>query len=142
MRIPNRSGSPNSTATARSSCDVAAVDDRRAASGLGVDVDRLFAITFAVGSGLAGLGGALATDVVGGMDPSFPLKYLVVMLIVVTIGGANGILGALFGALLLGVLDVVGKYYVPSIGAFIIYAVMVVTLILRPRGLFAKGDGR
>ncbi len=120
----------------------AAVDDRRAASGLGVDVDRLFAITFAVGSGLAGLGGALATDVVGGMDPSFPLKYLVVMLIVVTIGGANGILGALFGALLLGVLDVAGKYYVPSIGAFIIYAVMVVTLILRPRGLFARGDGR
>ena len=81
-------------------------------------------------------------DVVGGIDPSFPLKYLVIMLIVVTIGGANGILGALFGALLLGVLDVAGKYYVPSIGAFIIYAVMVATLILRPRGLFAKGDGR
>jgi branched-chain amino acid transport system permease protein len=120
----------------------AAVDDSRAASGLGVDVDRLFAITFAVGSGLAGLGGALAADVVGGIDPTFPQKYLVVMLIVVTIGGANGILGALFGALLLGVLDVLGKYYAPSIGAFIIYAVMVVTLILRPRGLFAKGDGR
>ena len=57
-------------------------------------------------------------------------------------GGANGILGALAAALLLGVLDVAGKYYVPSIGAFIIYAVMVVTLILRPRGLFARGDGR
>ena len=55
----------------------------------------LFAVTFAVGSGLAGLGGALAADVVGGIDPSFPLKYLVIMLIVVTIGGANGILGAL-----------------------------------------------
>jgi branched-chain amino acid transport system permease protein len=120
----------------------AAVDDSRAASGLGVDVDTLFAVTFAVGSGLAGLGGALAADVVGGIDPSFPLKYLVVMLIVVTIGGSNGILGARFGALLLGVLDVAGKYYVPSIGAFIIYAVMVLTLILRPRGLFAKGDGK
>ena len=120
----------------------AAVDDARAASGLGVNIDVLFAITFAVGSGLAGLGGALAADVVGGVDPSFPLKFLVVMLIVVTIGGANGILGALFGALLLGVLDVLGKYYAPSIGAFIIYAVMVVTLILRPRGLFARGDGR
>ena len=120
----------------------AAVDDRRAASGLGIDVDRLFAITFAVGSGLAGLGGALAADVVGGIDPSFPLKYLVIMLIVVVIGGQNGILGALFGALLLGVLDVLGKYYVPSIGAFIIYAAMVATLILRPRGLFARGEGR
>jgi branched-chain amino acid transport system permease protein len=120
----------------------AAVDDARVASGLGIDVDLLFAITFAVGSGLAGLGGALAADVVGGIDPTFPLKFLVIMLIVVTVGGANGILGALVGALLLGILDVAGKYYVPSIGAFIIYFVMVVTLILRPQGLFARGDGR
>ena len=120
----------------------AAVDDARVASGLGVNVDFLFAITFAVGSGLAGLGGALAADVVGGIDPSFPLKFMVTFLIVVVVGGSNGILGALVGALLLGVLDVAGKYYVPSIGAFIIYFVMVATLILRPQGLFAKGDGR
>jgi len=120
----------------------AAVDDPRVASGLGVDVDRLFAITFAVGSGLAGLGGALAADVVGGIDPSFPLKFMVIFLIVVAIGGSNGILGALVGALLIGVLDVAGKYYAPSIGAFIIYAVMVVTLIFRPQGLFSKGEGR
>ncbi len=120
----------------------AAVDDPRVASGLGIDVDRLFAVTFAVGSGLAGLGGALAADVVGGIDPAFPLKFMVTFLIVVAIGGSSGIIGALVGALLLGVLDVAGKYYVPSIGAFIIYFVMVVTLILRPQGLFAKGDGR
>jgi branched-chain amino acid transport system permease protein len=120
----------------------AAVDDARVANGLGIDVDRIFAITFAVGSGLAGLGGALAADVVGGVDPSFPVKFLVAMLIVVTIGGSNGILGALFGALLLGVLDVAGKYYIPSIGAFIIYGVMVATLIVRPQGLFSRGDGR
>jgi branched-chain amino acid transport system permease protein len=120
----------------------AAVDDARVAQGLGIDVDRIFALVFAVGSGLAGLGGALAADVVGGIDPSFPVKFLVTFLIVVTIGGSNGIMGALFGSLLLGVLDVAGKYYVPSIGAFIIYAVMVVTLIVRPQGLFARGDGR
>ena len=120
----------------------AAVDDARVANGLGIDVDRIFAVAFAVGSGLAGLGGALAADVVGGIDPSFPVKFLVTFLIVVTVGGSNGILGALFGALLLGVLDVAGKYYVPSIGAFIIYAVMVVTLIVRPQGLFVRGDGR
>ncbi|HLX97927.1 MAG TPA: branched-chain amino acid ABC transporter permease, partial [Roseiarcus sp.] len=120
----------------------AAVDDARVAQGLGVDVDRIFAIAFAVGSGLAGLGGALAADVVGGVDPSFPVKFLVTFLIVAVIGGSNGILGALFGALLLGVLDVAGKYYIPSIGAFIIYGVMVVTLIARPQGLFARGDGR
>jgi branched-chain amino acid transport system permease protein len=120
----------------------AAVDDARVASGLGINVDRLFAIAFAVGSGLAGLGGALAADVVGGIDPTFPLKFMVTFLIVVTIGGSNGLLGAFVGALLLGVLDVAGKYYVPSIGAFIIYFVMVVTLILRPQGLFASGDVR
>ncbi len=120
----------------------AAVDDPRVASGLGIDVDRLFAGTFAVGSGLAGLGGALAADVVGGIAPAFPLKFMVTFLIVVAIGGSSGIIGALVGALLLGVLDVAGKYYVPSIGAFIIYFVMVATLILRPQGLFAKGDGR
>jgi branched-chain amino acid transport system permease protein len=120
----------------------AAVDDPRVASGLGIDVDFLFAVTFAVGSGLAGLGGALAADVVGGIDPAFPLKFMVTFLIVVAIGGSNGILGALIGALLIGVLDVLGKYYVPSIGAFIIYFVMVAILIVRPQGLFAKGDGR
>ncbi len=117
----------------------AAVDDPRVASGLGIDVDRLFAVAFAVGSGLAGLGGALAADVVGGIDPSFPVKFMVSFLIVVAIGGTRGIAGALLGALLLGVLDVAGKYYLPSIGAFIIYAVMVATLLIRPQGLFAKG---
>ncbi|THD45452.1 MAG: branched-chain amino acid ABC transporter permease [Bradyrhizobium sp.] len=117
----------------------AAVDDPRVAAGLGVDVERLFAVAFATGSGLAGLGGALAADVVGGVDPNFPIKFMVSFLIVVAIGGSRGIAGAFFGALLLGVLDVAGKYYFPSIGAFIIYAVMVTTLILRPQGLFAKG---
>jgi branched-chain amino acid transport system permease protein len=120
----------------------AAVDDPRVAQGLGINVERIFAIAFAVGSGLAGLGGALAADVVGGIDPSFPVKFLVTFLIVVTIGGSNGIMGALIGSLLLGVLDVAGKYYAPSIGGFIIYAVMVVTLIVRPQGLFARGDTR
>jgi branched-chain amino acid transport system permease protein len=120
------------------------VDDARVAQGLGINVDRIFAIAiaFAVGSGLAGFGGALAADVVGGIDPAFPVKFLVTFLIVVTIGGSNGIMGALFGSLLLGVLDVAGKYYAPSIGAFIIYAAMIVTLIVRPQGLFARGDGR
>jgi branched-chain amino acid transport system permease protein len=117
----------------------AAVDDQRVASGLGIDVDRLFAVAFAVGSGLAGLGGALAADVAGGVDPSFPVKFMVSFLIVVAIGGSRGVAGAFLGALLLGVLDVAGKYYLPSVGAFIIYAVMVATLLIRPQGLFARG---
>src|SRR3984957_14445028 len=120
----------------------AAVDDPRVAQGLGINVERIFAIAFAVGSGLAGLGGALAADVVGGIDPSFPVKFLVTFLIVVTIGGSNGIIGALIGSLLLGVLDVAGKYYAPSMGGFFIYGGMVVPLIVRPKGFFARGDAR
>ena len=115
----------------------AAVDNQRTARGLGIDVNRVFMLTFALGSGLAGLGGALGVEILG-MDPEFPVKYLVYFLIVVTVGGTGNILGSLYAALLLGVADVAGKYYVPQIGAFIIYAIMVVILIYRPQGLFGR----
>jgi branched-chain amino acid transport system permease protein len=115
----------------------AAVDDATVARGLGIPVPRLFAVTFALGSGLAGLGGALGVEVLG-LDPSFPLKYLVYMLIVVAVGGANTILGPALAALLLGVVDVAGKYWLPQVGAFIIYTAMVALLLLRPHGLLAK----
>ena len=110
----------------------AAVDDRAAAAGLGIDVDRVFTVTFALGAGLAGLGGALGIDVLG-LDPSFAVKYLVYFLLVVTVGG--GIRGSALAAVGLGVLDVAGKYFVPQLGAFAIYAAMVVLLSLFPAGL-------
>jgi branched-chain amino acid transport system permease protein len=119
----------------------AAVDDGVVARGLGIPVDRLFAVTFAVGSGLAGLGGALGVEVLG-LDPTFPLKYMVYFLIVVAVGGANTILGPFLAALLLGVVDVAGKYYLPEVGAFVIYTAMVVLLLLRPQGLLARGAAR
>ena len=119
----------------------AAVDDARVARGLGIDVDRLFAVTFALGSGLAGLGGALGIDVLG-LDPTFPLKFMVYFLLVVAVGGAGHIPGTLATAMLLGVADVAGKYYVPKLGAFIIYCVMIVVLLVRPQGLFARPAGR
>ncbi|MBD3847515.1 branched-chain amino acid ABC transporter permease [Bosea sp. SSUT16] len=115
----------------------AAVDDARVARGLGIPVNRLFALTFALGSGLAGLGGALGIELMG-LDPTFPLKFMIYFLIVVTVGGTSSITGPFFAAMLLGVADVVGKYLVPQVGAFIIYALMVVLLITRPHGLFAK----
>ena len=115
----------------------AAVDDARVARGLGIPVNRLFALTFALGSGLAGLGGALGIELMG-LDPSFPLKFMIYFLIVVTVGGTSGIMGPFFAAMLLGVADVVGKYLVPQVGAFIIYALMVALLITRPHGLFAR----
>jgi len=119
----------------------AAVDDAVVARGLGIPVERVFAVTFAIGSGLAGLGGALGVEVLG-LDPTFPLKYMVYFLIVVAVGGANTILGPFLAALLLGVVDVAGKYYVPEVGAFVIYTAMVVLLLLRPQGLLAKGAAR
>ena len=115
----------------------AAVDDPRVASGLGIDVNRVFLLTFAVGSGLAGLGGALGADVLG-LDPTFPLKFMIYFLIVVSVGGTTTITGPLLAALLLGIADVFGKYYVPKLGAFIVYTLMIVILTLRPQGLFAR----
>jgi len=115
----------------------AAVDNQRTARRLGIDVNRVFMLTFALGSALAGLGGALGVEMLG-LDPEFPVKYLVYFLIVVTVGGGGNILGSLWAALLLGVADMAGKYYVPQIGAFIIYAIMVVILIFRPQGLFGR----
>jgi branched-chain amino acid transport system permease protein len=116
----------------------AAVDDPTVASGLGIDVNRIFLLTFAVGSGLAGLGGALGAEVLS-MEPSFPLKYMMYFLIVVAVGGTTSISGPLWAALLLGVADVAGKYYVPKLGGFIVYALMLAILLWRPSGLFARG---
>jgi len=119
----------------------AAVDDPRVASGLGINVNVVFLATFAFGSGLAGLGGALGAELLG-LDPTFPLKYMIYFLVVVAVGGTTTITGPLLASLLLGVADVAGKYYVPKIGAFIIYCVMIVVLIVRPQGLFARSAAR
>lgn len=119
----------------------AAVDNPRAARGVGVDVDRIFMLTFALGTALAGLGGALGVDTLG-LDPAFPVKYLVYFLIVVSVGGSGNIAGSLVASLILGVADVAGKYYVPQVGAFVIYALMVVMLIVRPQGLFGRRAAR
>jgi len=115
----------------------ASVDNQQASAGLGINVSRVFSLTFALGSGLAGLGGALGVDVLG-LDPVFPLKYLVYFLLVVAVGGAGTIKGPLLAALILGVFDVAGKYYVPDIGAFVIYGLMVVLLLLFPTGLIGR----
>lgn len=115
----------------------AAVDNQRVAAGMGINVNLVFLGTFAVGSGLAGLGGALGAEVLG-MDPTFPLKFMVYFLIVVAVGGTSSITGPLLAALLLGVADVAGKYYIPKLGAFIVYSVMIIILVWRPQGLFIR----
>jgi branched-chain amino acid transport system permease protein len=119
----------------------AAVDDQRVARGLGINVGAVFGITFAVGSGLAGLGGALGAEILG-LDPTFPLKYMIYFLIVVTVGGTSSITGPFLASILLGIGDVAGKYYFPTLGAFVIYTMMIVVLIWRPQGLFSRGTAR
>ena len=118
----------------------AAVDDPRVAAGLGIPVDRVFLLTFAIGSGLAGLGGALGADVLS-LDPSFPLKFMVYFLIVCAVGGTSSITGPLVAALVLGIADVMGKYYLPKLGGFIVYTLMIAILLWRPQGLFTR-EGR
>jgi len=115
----------------------AAVDNQRMAAGLGINVEAAFAVTFALGSGLAGLGGALAIEIVG-LDYWFAFGYLVYVLIVVSVGGLGSIGGSFAAAVLLGMSDMFGKYYFPEVGAFFIYLVMLVILMWRPAGLFGR----
>jgi branched-chain amino acid transport system permease protein len=117
----------------------AAVDDPVVAAGMGIPVNRVFLLTFAVGSGLAGLGGALGAEVLS-IDPTFPLKYMIYFLIVVAVGGTSSITGPLLAALLLGMADVAGKYYIPKLGGFIVYSLMIAILLWRPQGLFSRGS--
>lgn len=115
----------------------AAVDNRRVAAGTGIHVQRLFFLTFALGCGLAGLGGALSLGMLG-LEPYFPLKYMVYFLIVVCVGGAGTIVGPFVAALLVGIVDVAGKYYLPEAGAFLIYVFMIGMLLLRPNGIIPR----
>ncbi len=115
----------------------ASVDNQRVARGTGIPVQGLFFATFVLGCGLAGLGGALSLGMLG-LEPTFPLKYLVLFLIVVCVGGAGTVVGPFVAALVVGVVDVAGKYYLPEAGAFLIYVFMVVTLLLRPHGLIPR----
>lgn len=115
----------------------AAVDLRGTAESIGINVTRLFAWTFGLGAAFAGLGGALAVGFLG-LDPSFPLKYLVITLMVVAIGGPGSILGSFLAALFLGAADALFKYYVPAVGSFVIYALLVLTMVFMPRGLIRR----
>jgi branched-chain amino acid transport system permease protein len=119
----------------------AAVDNRRMAQSVGIDVEALFTSTFACGSGLAAVGGGLAAEVIG-LSPTFAIQYLVFFLIVVTVGGAGSLWGAFVAALLLGFLDNAGKYLWPDGGAFFIYIATVALLLRKPDGLFARARSR
>lgn len=117
----------------------ATVDNRRMAESLGINVDRLFTITFAFGSGMAGIGGGLGAEFLG-LDPQYGLKYLVYFLIAVSVGGLGSVMGVYYASLILGVLDFVLKLYLPKGGTIFIYALTILLLLWRPQGLFGKKE--
>jgi branched-chain amino acid transport system permease protein len=115
----------------------ACVDNRRAAAACGLDTERLFAITFAIGGGLAGLGGALAANLTG-LDPNVPFRYLVLVLIIVSLGGMGTVVGSLAASLAIGVADVSTKYYLPAAGGSVVYLLTVGVMLWRPQGLLGR----
>jgi len=115
----------------------AAVDNRRMAQSIGINVDRLFTLTFAVGSGLAALGGGLAIELFG-LTPSFAVLYLVFFLLVVAVGGLGSLKGTLLAAILLGLCDTAGKYVYADAGGFFIYALAMLILLVKPAGLYGR----
>lgn len=116
----------------------AAVDNRRMAESMGINTGRLFTIVFALGSGMAALGGGLGIQILGGLKPTFAFDFLVIFLIVVAVGGLGNIRGTFFAALLLGIIDYTGNYFLPAGGGFFIYGITFIVLLLRPQGLFGR----
>lgn len=117
----------------------AVVDHTDAAESIGIDSRLFYAIAFALGAGLAGLGGILGAEIMQ-IEPFYPSKYLVVFLAVVAIGGLGSVWGSLGAAMLLSFVETSSKYLLPSLGSILSYAAMLAVLSLRPQGLFGGED--
>jgi branched-chain amino acid transport system permease protein len=115
----------------------AAVDNRAMAQSVGIDTKRLFTLTFALGSGLAGLGGGLGAEIIA-IQPTYPFENLVYFLVVVAVGGLGSLRGPFVAALLIGIADTACKYWLPQFGAFPIYVATIAILLWRPAGLFGR----
>jgi len=115
----------------------ATVDNRAMAQSVGIDTKRLFTLTFALGSGLAGLGGGLGAEIIA-IQPSYPFENLVYFLVVVSVGGLGSLRGPFVAALLIGIADTACKYWLPQYGAFPIYVATIAILLWRPAGLFGR----
>lgn len=115
----------------------ASVDNRAMAQSIGINTKLLFTLTFSLGSGLAGLGGALGAEIIS-VQPTYPFEQLVYFLIVVSVGGLGSLRGPFIAALLIGVADTACKYWTPQFGAFLIYVATIGLLLWRPMGLFGR----
>jgi branched-chain amino acid transport system permease protein len=114
----------------------ATVDNTAAASALGIPVQRVYVLTFAVGAALAGLGGILGAELMP-LEPYYPVKYLVLVLVVVAVGGMGSIAGSLAASLALGIIDTASKYLASDWGSLFFFLAMALLLAWRPHGLLA-----
>jgi branched-chain amino acid transport system permease protein len=119
----------------------AAVDNRTMAQAIGIDVPRLFSIAFAIGSALAALGGALGAPLLP-LEPLYPFKYLVLVLVIVALSGFGNVRATVFVATFVGVVDTAARYFLPESGAFTIYVLLIILIIWRPDGLFSRRSAR
>jgi len=115
----------------------AAVDNRSMAQSIGIDVPRLFSIAFAVGSALAALGGALGAPLLP-LEPLYPFKYLVLVLVIVALSGFGNVKATVFVAMFVGIVDTAARYFLPDSGAFTIYVLLIVLIVWRPEGLLSR----
>jgi branched-chain amino acid transport system permease protein len=118
----------------------ASVDNEGAASALGIDTSRIYSTAFLLGAGLAALGGIVGAELMP-MEANYPLRYLVVVLLVVAVGGMGSITGALVASLALGIIDTAGRYFVPDYGAIWFYVIIMAVLAVRPNGLLGLRAG-
>ena len=115
----------------------ASVDHADAASGLGIPIRLVQCLSFGAGAALAGLGGVLGAELMP-LEPYYPLKYLVLMLVVVAVGGMGSIPGSLCAALVLGTVDTASKYLVSEWGSLLFFVAMGLLLAWRPRGILTR----
>ena len=112
----------------------AAVDNPRMARGVGMNVNVLFSVTFIIGCALAGLGGAIGTGMLA-LEPSYALKYIVLFLVVVIVGGEGSFKGSFVAAMALGIIDTLGRYFLPDVAPYMLYVAVFFLLLWRPKGL-------
>ena len=115
----------------------ASVDDPETAQLLQINTDKILFYTFALGCGLAGLAGITVAPILG-VEPGMDMEVLVLTLIVVVVGGPGSLKGVIIGSLLIGFVDSFGKVYIPQLAQIIIYAVMALTLLFKPDGLYKR----
>jgi branched-chain amino acid transport system permease protein len=114
----------------------AAVDNSRMARAVGIDVNLLFTGTFIVGCALAGLGGAIGAGILS-LEPAYALKYIVLFLVVVIVGGEGSFGGSFVAAIALGIIDTLGKYFVAEAAPYLLYVAVFALLLWRPKGLLS-----